>query len=1690
MKIKVSYIPCLFDETTWIKFESRNETVISIFMSLFQKYPEVRKDPPYITVRVNGEKVHPLKWGTPLRDGDEITIIQEIGWEAITLVWGFLTAGVTGGLGYGAVATAAAQLLFYVASIAYTIYSYATASHAPKTGGGLNSSPTYGWDGLQMQVRQGVAVPIVYGEHLLGGNLIEAFISSVADKNYLNLLIALSEGPISGIMKEDLSGVCATLPIKAVGTISMSGIALEDETFIIDTRSYYWTPSRYGAGMASIGTTAAEACTNLITAISADFSNLSATQGAGNTVIITALDGGVAGNSIDFSENSTNMTMNGGGHLGGTTAGVDGDTPYILINDNLLSNFKGVSWDYRLGTHNQTQIAEFGDVCQIYSMAGLKITDTPYVYTTVDSDVEAFELRFRIPALFASHHGNYYPVTTAATIEHKLSGGATWINDGEFSVTASSQQPIRRSFRKDKLAAGQYDIRVTRTAATYIPANPNWIEAMYLDNVTEVKYDTLTYPLTALLAVKVLATEQLSGQLPNVLTRIRGREVLNLDTSVIAWTSNPIYCVNNLMVNSRYGTGDYITQSNVNNDQLILMADHCDEIVGSGSRDCDLCDGVFDAINATSLTDNDHTFVAADVGKYISVISLADSTLYANLLITSILATTATGAAGWKLSDGSAAGLPAIAGNKWEWGEKRYQLDLVIDSQNPAFDTINQVCGSFRASPIWSKDAIQLLIDKKTSPSYIFTMGNVIDGSFRHTFQSEKSKPNSIQVDYADKLKKFQKETVDVIDYTAITGGTPIRSRRMSLLGASRQSQIYREGRYHLYAPKYQDEQVIFKGGIDAIHMLPGDVTKLQHDVFQWGYGGRVVSATTTAVTLDQDITFGDGTYVITCKLTNDTLETRTITTEFVSNPGFETLGGGGTDVFASWVESTYGTSVITADTANEHSGTYCAKLAIDAVGLLAYLMGDVTLVAGATYTLSFWYKNSIAGKTCRPDFRNLAGTKFLKDDGTWITSPPYITWFTCPNSLTWAKYSVTFVASEGTAYQLYLTGILDAYADTSGSDVYFDDVSIKPVDTVSVSVAFTTAPPVFGLYAIGLTGVEAKPFRIMSVLKTPENEIEVVATEYSDNVYTDTGIVIAEPVYSALPPNSEFPSPRDIPNPLVPPEVTNLVLAETTDAIGINITYDIPASTTNWDHGEIFISSDGGATYSSITTFNIDAPFIFRNVFAGVTYWIKIVSYSTAGVAGTAPPTSSIVMAGITPNVPTLLTAKAGFDFIVLNWTNPAPSVFGGYTEIKRSFNNSWAAGLVIGTVAGNSYWDKLGTYNTECWYWIRSKNNNGGYSTTWEPVHTGAGAYAKTTQIATADIGTFAITASQIHTNIPIITGDTWTNNSPIAGYVAWNSHTVVHNGASNTITASNTALKYIYWKAPRTGTANAAVSTAATTLTDTRLSMVVNQYAGDIITCNSKTMTIVSNTATIFTGASWSGGGSPGNGFAWSLNTGALYYKSATHPSATMGDTDFIIAVNISGYHDLAWNAIANQVIGSAWIQDAAITNAKILDAAITTAKIGNLQVQTAQIDNLTVGTGKITDNAASVPTATYTETVLNLPTNVWTEIQRVSLTTGGVGFNVASPIFITASAFFYIALYWFDLKITRAGTDAVEWDRWLKTGLYQVAGAPSLVCFNFSDLPGVADTWIYRFYARPTLSTASVTNRSLMAQCIKK
>ena len=97
------------------------------------------------------------------------------------------------------------------AMIGYSLGSLADGLLFPPTVPQVSSesqNPNYGWDGATLVTKPDGPISVVYGQHRISGALIMQYVTTDGSKNYLHMLINLGEGPISGIMKADGTGVC------------------------------------------------------------------------------------------------------------------------------------------------------------------------------------------------------------------------------------------------------------------------------------------------------------------------------------------------------------------------------------------------------------------------------------------------------------------------------------------------------------------------------------------------------------------------------------------------------------------------------------------------------------------------------------------------------------------------------------------------------------------------------------------------------------------------------------------------------------------------------------------------------------------------------------------------------------------------------------------------------------------------------------------------------------------------------------------------------------------------------------------------------------------------------------------------------------------------------------------------------------------------------------------------------------------------------------------------------------------------------------------------------------------------------------------------------------------------------------------------------------------------------------------
>ncbi len=118
----------------------------------------------------------------------------------------------------------------------------------------------------------------------------------------------------------------------AQGRISLSsGGAMAGDAFQVDDQVFtFQTGPRTGQGEVQLATGTTTEGNNIVAAINADLTTVTASRSSSN-VTVTAVTPGPSGNNITFTENATNLTMDGSGTLGGYTAGTLGTSVWVDV---------------------------------------------------------------------------------------------------------------------------------------------------------------------------------------------------------------------------------------------------------------------------------------------------------------------------------------------------------------------------------------------------------------------------------------------------------------------------------------------------------------------------------------------------------------------------------------------------------------------------------------------------------------------------------------------------------------------------------------------------------------------------------------------------------------------------------------------------------------------------------------------------------------------------------------------------------------------------------------------------------------------------------------------------------------------------------------------------------------------------------------------------------------------------------------------------------------------------------------------------------------------------------------------------------------------------------------------------------------------------------------------------------------
>ena len=197
--------------------------------------------------------------------------------------------------------------------------------------------------------------------------------------------------------------------------------------------------------------------------------------------------------------------------------------------------------------------------------------------------------------------------------------------------------------------------------------------------------------------------------------------------------------------------------------------------------------------------------------------------------------------------------------------EARFSCNVNLQGSMEAYTLINELAGVMRCFPIWSEGSVTLARDEPTDPSYLFSLANVGEGGFSYSGSSLKQRHSIISVSYFNMdSKEIDYEVVgdnvsgsdalqEDIDRQAKLG---IVKKDIKAFACTSRGQARRLGKAVLLSEEQETEVVSFTTSIDAGAIVrPGSVISVNDPVRSVERrAGRIKSATTTQITVDNDI--------------------------------------------------------------------------------------------------------------------------------------------------------------------------------------------------------------------------------------------------------------------------------------------------------------------------------------------------------------------------------------------------------------------------------------------------------------------------------------------------------------------------------------------------------------------------------------------------------------------------------------------------------------------------------------------------------------------------------------------------------------------------------------------------------------------------------------------------------------------
>lgn len=480
-------------------------------------------------------------------------------------------------------------------------------------------------------------------------------------------------------------------------------------------------------------------------------------------------------------------------------------------------NFKRTTIRARYGTENQEAIKLFPSV-QSENAVGVEIVkDLPLTRTITNSDVDRVRVTITVPLL--------QKITDKGDIvgsqfKFKIllsEDGGAFYEVYNRTVKGLTKDPYQLD-TAISLSGKTFPIDLRVVRVSDDSDSSKNTNGFVWTSYTEIIDDRLRYPFSALVGIKISA-EQFNS-IPTRSYRIRGRKIqLPSNATVDIETGRVTYAG---IWNGTFGAAQWCA-------------------------DPAWC--LFDLLRNSRMGFGEH-IATADLDKW----SFYEASKYCNELV------------------------PTGVGSATE---PRFQCNVVIQTQEEAYNLINQMCSVFRAMPYWSTGALTISQDRPQDASFLFTTANVTEAGFSYSGSDTSTRPTAVTVKYFD-TQTTRDVAYELVEDADLIEKYGYNNTQIDAFGCTSQSQARRVGKWLLYTSQYETEVVSFSTSIDAGTICrPGQIIEIS-DPMRAGVrrGGRIASATTTVITVDDSASTDIPTTnspTLSVVMPDGTLETRSI---------------------------------------------------------------------------------------------------------------------------------------------------------------------------------------------------------------------------------------------------------------------------------------------------------------------------------------------------------------------------------------------------------------------------------------------------------------------------------------------------------------------------------------------------------------------------------------------------------------------------------------------------------------------------------------------------------------------------------------------------------------------------------------------------------------------------------------------